>query len=107
MSIEKMFPDIVGQKSLLNKLKFFIDIQNNSGILPPILITGQRGGGKNVLSQSIVKRLLPKENKEVSKMAIEINCCSVKTLNQFFTEIVDVYLVDKNISIILDEIHAW
>ena len=102
-----MFPSVVGQRGLLNKLKFFIDIQNNSGEFPPILITGQRGGGKNILSQAIIRLLLPKNDKSKSKSALEINCSSIKTVNQFFTEIVDVYLVDKEVSVILDEAHAW
>ncbi len=107
MSIEKMFPNVVGQKSLLNKLKFFIDIQNVDGVLPPILITGQRGAGKNTLGEAIVKKLYPVHDKTKSKMAIELNCSSIKTADQFFKEIVDIYLVDKDITVILDEIHAW
>ncbi len=43
----------------------------------------------------------------MAKKAIEINCSSIKTADQFFTEIVDVYIVDKDVTIILDEIHAW
>lgn len=102
-----MFPSVVGQKTLLNKLKFFLDIQNVTGILPPILITGQRGGGKNTLGNAIIRNLYSLKDKTKHKTAIEINCSSIKTANQFFEEIVDVYLVDKDVTLILDEIHAW
>ena len=107
MDIEQMFPSVVGQKTLLNKLKFFLDIQNVTGILPPILITGQRGGGKNTLGNAIIRNLYSLKDKTKHKTAIEINCSSIKTANQFFEEIVDVYLVDKDVTLILDEIHAW
>ena len=107
MSIETMFPTVVGQKSLLTKLKFFIDIQHDTGVLPPILITGQRGGGKNTLADAIIKNLYSLKDKSKSKRAIEFNCSAIKTADQFFQEIVDIYLVNTDITIILDEIHSW
>lgn len=105
--LQKMFPTVVGQRSLLNKLKFFIDIQNSNGVFPPILISGQLGAGKNTLASAILKNLKPKGNAKQNKTAIELNCSSIKTASQFFDEIVNVYLINKDITVILDEVHSW
>lgn len=98
-----MFPNIVGQKSVLSKLKFFVELQQNTDIIPPILLTGARGCGKNSIAKQLCRNIL--SNGE-TRPAIEVNCCSLKKESDFFEQVVNPYILNKNATIILDEFHA-
>jgi len=105
--LQKLFPSIVGQRAVLKKLKFLVDIQHKTGILNPILITGPRGTGKNSIGTALAKILYSQDNKSEHKTIVEVNCSSIDSETQFFDEIVNQYIVNKNVTIILDEFHCF
>lgn len=102
---EDYFPSLVGQQKARNKLKLLVDLQHDTGIFPPLLITGQRGSGKNQTAFALSKVLYP-VGERYHKKIVEINCASIKNESQFFDEIVNQYILDKSVTLILDEFHA-
>lgn len=105
INYQERFPGVWGQERILKRLSFLLDIQNNSGFLPPILITGQLGAGKNILGNALCRNLLGPE-KNHPKKAILINCSTFENLNDFFDNLILPHVIDREVSIILDEIHC-
>lgn len=105
--INNIFPDVVGQRMALKRLKFIAEFQNKTGIFSPLMITGSRGSGKNKLSLSLAKTLKPTNSKDKHKNIIEVNCASIESEAEFFDQIVNRYISGgAEVSIILDEFHA-
>lgn len=105
MSIETKYPNIIGQKPVLNKLNFFVELQNSTGEFPFVLLTGSRGSGKNLCSSEVAKNLLSTKTKQTKKI-IEVNSATIESIDDFFDSIVIPHLVDQETTIILDEFHA-
>jgi Holliday junction resolvasome RuvABC ATP-dependent DNA helicase subunit len=101
----KRFSGVVGQKRLLKHLSLLIDIQNNSGYLKPILIVGQRGGGKNTLGTALCRNLVNPADQSRPKTTFEVNCSSISSLSDFFDDIIVPRLINTDVNILLDEFH--
>ncbi len=104
-TIKDKYPTIVGQTSVLKKLNFFSEIQNSTGFFPPVLLTGSRGAGKNSIATALIRNIKTAETKS-EKQAVEINSSSIESLDDFYNNIVDILIVGKEISLIMDEFHA-
>jgi len=105
MSLQSKYPNIVGQTSVLNKLDFFVEIQNKTGFFPFVLFAGQRGSGKNTLSVDLSNQLKNPENSKI-KPCFEINSATIEKIDDFYA-VLDSYVVNKNhVTLIFDEFHA-
>ena len=82
---KEYFKDIVGQDRAKKKLKFFIDGQTASGVLPHLMFVAPKGCGKTTLAKAAGSKLINRiENVGKTKTFLEINCSTLKSVKQFF-----------------------
>jgi len=89
------FPEVIGQTSAKKKLSFLLDNYNRSNHVPSILFNAPKGSGKTLLAHKMGKNL--------KKNFVEINCASVKNLKQFCETFLLPTVVDKDVTIHMDE----
>ena len=89
------FPEVIGQTSAKKKLSFLLDNYNRSKHVPNILFNAPKGSGKTLLAHKMGKNL--------KKNFVEINCASVKNLKQFCETFLLPTVVDKDVTIHMDE----
>lgn len=103
--INSLFPNIIGQKSVIRALEFYLEAQRKTQIMPFLLFTGAKGTGKTELMRQTARNIL---NPDGSRRVIpEINCSSVKN-NKAFFDIIQAYVmpnVEGGINLIFDECH--
>jgi Holliday junction resolvasome RuvABC ATP-dependent DNA helicase subunit len=98
---DKWFPNIVGQKNPKKKLSFFLENRRTSGMFPNCLFVAPKGSGKSYFVEEL-GRCLHKANVK-PKPLITLNCSHLKTCDQFFSEVVRPHVVDKEVTLFLDE----
>ncbi len=108
-----IFDEIVGQPSAKKKLNFYLDSYRATRIIPNLMISSQKGNGKTHLARSIAKGLVKfspegkiersDSGKELRKPFVEVNCSTLRNLNQFMDSFIVPYVVDKDVTIFLDE----
>tara|TARA_Y100001938_G_C8086244_1_gene432249 strand:- start:1155 stop:2081 length:927 start_codon:yes stop_codon:yes gene_type:complete len=93
-----MFDGLIGQETLKKRLKFYSRAKDATGTLPFILFNGAKGLGKTEFAKAFAKSL--------KKPMIEINCSTVRNAEQFFEQVFIPAILDKDVTILLDECHA-
>ena len=93
-----MFEGLVGQDTLKSRLNFYSDAKKATGTLPFLLFNGAKGLGKTEFAKSFAKSL--------GKPMIEINCSTIRNAEQFFEQVFIPAILDKDVTILLDEAHA-
>ena len=94
------FKGLVGQDNAKRKIGFYIDAYKNEGYIPHIMFIAPKGTGKTAFAESLGKNLT-KDGRV--KPFLAINCSQVKNLKQFFNELIIPCLVDRDITLFLDE----
>lgn len=90
--------DFVGQKKVKRQLSFYLDCFHKTRVFKNCLFISQKGQGKTLLCQEIAARL--------AKPYYEINCETVKNTAQFFTQVIEPFVLDKDVTLMLDEVHC-
>jgi len=98
--IDKLFPNVIGQDCAKRKLAFYHRGFVATGIIPHLMFVAPKGAGKTFIAKAFARNLLDGVK---PKKWIELNCATIKNLNQFFTQIVVPHLVDANATILFDE----
>ena len=93
-----MFEGLVGQDTLKSRLNFYSDAKKATGTLPFLLFNGAKGLGKTEFAKAFAKSL--------GKPMIEINCSTIRNAEQFFEQVFIPAILDKDVTILLDEAHA-
>ena len=94
------FKNIVGQDSAKKKLSFYIDNYKRSGRIAHTLFNAPKGTGKTMLARTVAANL----NKIApNKQYLEVNCATIKTMKQFFEQLLLTSVVDKDVTILFDE----
>lgn len=97
-----IFPNVIGQKSLKNKLKFYLDGYNKNHFLPNLGLWAERGKGKTFLATEIARKLIGASGNP--KPFIKINCVVYKNITQFFEDIIFPHILNREATLFLDEI---
>lgn len=98
------FEDIVGQARAKKKLKFFIEGQEASGIIPHLMFIAPKGCGKTTLAKASASKLYNRyDDIGKTKTFLEINCSTLKSVKQFFNQIVIPHINDKECTVLFDE----
>lgn len=101
-----IFHNIVGQDSAKKKLKFFIRGYNASSIIPHMMFVAPKGCGKTMMAKALGENLIANHDEErlgQPKKFLEINCSTLKSVKQFFNQIVIPHINDKECTILFDE----
>jgi len=101
MEQQNYFKDIVGQDVAKKKLTFFIKNYEASSILPTLMFVAPKGCGKTTVAKAVGRCLKNSEGK--TKKFLEINCSTVKSLKQFFNQIIIPHVNGQEVTVLLDE----
>ena len=96
-----LFPDIVGQDKAKKKLAFFHRGYKASSIIPHLMFIAPKGCGKTTLAKAIGKQLTDSTGKP--KRFLEINCSTIKSVKQFFNQVVVPHISNKECTVLFDE----
>ena len=98
MGTKNMFEGLIGQDTLKKRLEFYSRAKDATGTLPFLLFNGAKGLGKTEFAKAFAKSL--------GKPMIEINCSTIRNAEQFFEQVFIPAILDKDITVLLDEAHA-
>ena len=97
-----LFPEIIGQDPAKRKLAFFIEGYEKTKGVPHLIFTAPKGAGKTMLARAFAQSLLHEETIKPKKF-LELNCATIKNLRQFVEQVMTVYFVNQDITILFDE----
>tara|TARA_R100001086_G_scaffold249492_1_gene189397 strand:- start:1671 stop:2630 length:960 start_codon:yes stop_codon:yes gene_type:complete len=100
------FDNIIGQDSAKKKLEFFINGYDASGIIPHLMFVAPKGSGKTMLAKQLGRNLTARHDEDRlgrPKKFLEINCSTLKSVKQFFNQIVIPHIHEKECTILFDE----
>ena len=102
-----IFADVVGQEKAKSKLGFFLNGHKNTGVVPALIFSASKGGGKTYLAKEFRKGLIQREGDDAGqrKPLHAINCAGLKR-KAFFEYIIKHRLWEKEVTILLDEAHG-
>lgn len=95
------FDKIIGQEKVKRKLSFYLESQHKTLLSPHLLFIAPRGSGKTLLASTYAGQLLNSEGKK--RKLVTINCASLSSLRSFIDDVVDVFIVNKEVTILFDE----
>lgn len=97
---DKYFNDIIGQEDVKRKLSFYIDGYNKTSMIPHFLFIAEKGCGKTLMAGKVAKHLTIDGK---PKRAKELNCSTLKSINQFMEQIMIPFVVDNDVTLVFDE----
>ncbi len=108
-----MFADVVGQDEAKSKLAFYLNSYQHTHLMPNLMLCAPKGQGKSLLARETARQLIAygENNKPLlkadgnikKKTFIEINASSIKTVRQFVNGVIVPHVVDKDVTIFIDE----
>ncbi len=108
-----MFADVVGQDEAKSKLAFYLNSYQHTHLMPNLMLCAPKGQGKSLLARETARQLIAygEDNKPLlkadgnikKKTFIEINASSIKTVRQFVNGVIVPHVVDKDVTIFIDE----
>ena len=104
--MRETFKDIVGQDAAKKKLNFFLGGYEATGIVPHLMFVAPKGCGKTTMAKAFGKQLLARHDESRigrPKRFLEINCSTIKSVKQFFNQIVIPHINDKECTVLFDE----
>ena len=108
-----MFPDVVGQEEAKKKLAFYLRTYHNTRIMPNLLFSGQKGGGKTHIATEVGRNLV--EYREIGKAEMKadgstkkkpwiyINASTIKNFRWFMNSVLLPHCVGKASTVFIDE----
>lgn len=98
----ELWPSIVGQTKAKRRLGFYIDGYKGNNICPHLMFIAPKGCGKTMMSKAMGKHL-NNRGSEKTKTFIELNCSTLKSVKQFFNQIVIPHINHKEVTVLFDE----
>ena len=96
------FPNIVGQDIAKRALGFHIDGYKARNIIGHLMFVAPKGCGKTTMAKAVGKNLNETESPKTKKF-YEINCSTIKSVAQFFNQLVVPHIHNKECTILFDE----
>jgi Holliday junction resolvasome RuvABC ATP-dependent DNA helicase subunit len=109
-----MFPDVVGQDEAKKKLAFYIKSYHQTKIMPNLLFSGQKGGGKTHIATEVGKQLIEydeigqprmKEDGKTPKKKswIYVNASSIESFRWLINAVLEPHCIGKSSTVFIDE----
>ena len=96
------FPNIVGQDIAKRALGFHIDGYKARNIIGHLMFVAPKGCGKTTMAKAVGKNLNETESEKTKKF-YEINCSTIKSVAQFFNQLIIPHIHNKECTILFDE----
>ena len=103
MKNNDLFPNIVGQDRAKKRLNFYLQGYNANGVMPHLMFIAPKGCGKTTLAKAMGKNMVSRKDTSKPKRFLEINCSTVKSVKQFFNQIVIPHINMQECTVLLDE----
>ena len=101
--INDLFPNIVGQDRAKKRLNFYLQGYNANGVMPHLMFIAPKGCGKTTLAKAMGKNMFKRDDSLKPKRFLEINCSTVKSVKQFFNQIIIPHINMQECTVLLDE----
>ena len=98
----KPFEKVIGQDSVKSRLGFYLNSYRRGGIMPHTLFLAPKGCGKTMLASELA-RLMKRDGDTAAKKWFLINCSTLKSIKQFFNQIIIPLVNEKDVTLIFDE----
>ena len=103
MEKEQPFENLVGQANVKKRLKFYLEAFEATSLCPFLAFFGAKGLGKTEFARQFAKEL---KNTDGSKRPfLELNCSTIKNVEQFFEQIFIPIIMDNELTVLFDEAH--
>lgn len=103
MQINETFEEIVGQSGVKSTLSLYIDAFKETGRLPFINLTAEKGGGKSNIVRAFRHGLRRPDG--TKPPILEVNSATIKNADQFFEQVYPTW-VSAGAVLFLDELHC-
>ena len=103
MEKEQPFENLFGQANVKKRLKFYLEAFEATRLCPFLAFIGAKGLGKTEFARQFAKEL---KNTDGSKRPfLELNCSTIKNVEQFFEQIFIPIIMDNELTVLFDEAH--
>ncbi len=103
MTKEQPFENLFGQVNVKKRLKFYLEAFEATSLCPFLAFIGAKGLGKTEFARQFAQQL---KNTDGSKRPfLELNCSTIKNVEQFFEQIFIPIIMDNELTVLFDEAH--
>ena len=103
MEKEQPFENLFGQENVKKRLKFYLEAFEATSLCPFLAFIGAKGLGKTEFARQFAREL---KNTDGSKRPfLELNCSTIKNVEQFFEQIFIPIIMDNELTVLFDEAH--
>ena len=101
--MDKPFAELFGQEKVKKRLSFYLEAHNLTSTCPFVLLVGAKGLGKTEFARQFASHL--KNQDGTNRPFLELNCSTIRNLQQFFDQIYIPLIMDSEITVLFDEAH--
>ena len=103
MEKEQPFENLFGQVIVKKRLNFYLEAFEKTSLCPFLAFIGAKGLGKTEFARQFAHRL---KNTDGSRRPfLELNCSTIKNVEQFFEQIFIPLIMDNELTVLFDEAH--
>ena len=103
MEKEQPFENLFGQITVKKRLNFYLEAFAKTSLCPFLAFIGAKGLGKTEFARQFAHQL---HNQDGSRRPfLELNCSTIKNVEQFFEQIFIPIVMDNELTILFDEAH--
>ena len=117
MTNNELFPNVIGQNEAKNKINFYLNGYRHSRVMKNLMFAAQKGQGKSMLADETATELVLYDDNGKPVMKEDgvtpkkknfhkLVGSGIKNIRSFITGVVAKYLVDKDVTLFIDEAHG-
>ena len=103
METNQPFEGVIGQDVAKRKLNFFLEGYRASNYIPHLMFVAPKGCGKTTMAKATARQLTERGNPYKTKSFLELNCSTIKNVNQFFNQVVIPHIANQECTVLFDE----
>ena len=103
METNQSFQGVIGQDVAKRKLNFFLEGYRASNYIPHLMFVAPKGCGKTTMAKATARQLTECGNPYKTKSFLELNCSTIKNVNQFFNQVVIPHIANQECTVLFDE----
>ena len=97
------FAELFGQNNVKKRLSFYLKAFEKTSLCPFLLLVGAKGLGKTEFARQFASNLKNADGR--NRAFLELNCSTIRNLEDFFDQIFIPLIMDSEITVLFDEAH--
>ena len=97
------FAELFGQNNVKKRLSFYLKAFEKTSLCPFLLLVGAKGLGKTEFARQFGSNLKNADGR--NRPFLELNCSTIRNLEDFFDQIFIPLIMDSEITVLFDEAH--